>query len=150
MAIKNISKEIKNPELSRELYKTGEIIFSEGRDSMSYDDELCPPFYRWPVPFPFGGPQPDPWRRSFFQEVMLNPQQLPPVNPDIHGNWVFSALQAIMLNPQPLPPVDNWQIGGLLTDLANTISNENVSTVLRDIALKLVMQNNQLAAKDAA
>ncbi len=112
MALKSITKEIKDPNIAKELQWASKSLFNAGVQSMSYDDDdWCPLIPRHH--FDTHGPSPEPWVRIFGGEE-------------------------VMLNPQPLPPKEQAYYGAILTTLADAVSFENFPDVLRNIGTSLM------------
>ena len=130
MVIKSVTKEIKDPNIAIELQLTGKSLFESGAKSMSYDDDdwcptLPPHHFKWPEPQPWlaninsiFGPHPEPWRLIFGGED-------------------------VMLNPQPLPPREQTHYGALLTLLADAVSISEQADVLRNIGYSLMKQSSK-------
>src|SRR5580765_1622304 len=94
LMLKSIASKLKNKDASGQVTKVAKLVFSEGKESMGYDDDgwdKFPPGYRgfhpdW-VKY-IGEPIPSPGK-SFIVEVELNPQPLPPGPPDkYYGAWI--------------------------------------------------------------
>ena len=110
MVIKAIVPEISDVKIAKELQALGKRLFTSGIKSMNYeDDDWCPTRLR-PVPFP----DPIPWMS------------------------VFSGMEDVMLNPQPLPPREQTYYGGLLTILAEAVSQKEIATSLQKIGAALL------------
>jgi hypothetical protein len=124
MIIKNIAREIDDQKVSERLHDIAKPLFDSGTKSMVYEiDDWCPtrpkPIPGWPhhsldLPSQFFSPQPEPWR--------------------------FSSLgDELMLNPQPLPPKEkNSRYGALLTLLAESFSTNDVANDLREMGRYLL------------
>ena len=124
MIIKNIANEIDDPNISERLHIIAKPLFESGKTSMTYEiDDWCPtrpkPQPGWPhhsldIASEIFGPHPEPWRLSSLgEEVMLNPQPLPP-----------KALKS--------------QYGAILTLLAEAITLDNISQDLREMGRGLL------------
>jgi hypothetical protein len=118
--IKSIAQKVTDADTAGELNSAGKSLFQDGLESISYDDEFWP----WPNPKPnyLGeiinfGPSPEPWLLSIGGEE-------------------------VMLNPQPLPPHEQSYYGALLTMLADVVSLEDVSVNLRNIGASLMGQTS--------
>ena len=110
MLIKSIAGNIKDAGISKKLNEIGKGLFNAGSKSMSYDDDdWCP---TRPRPHFGPGPSPDPWIMIFGEEVMLN--------------------------PQPLPPHEKNYYGALVSQLAEAISVKDISSQLRNIGESLM------------
>ena len=108
MVIKSIAKQVNNPTIEKELQWLGKSLFETGIQFMSFDyDDWC----GTRVPHHFG-PHPQPSFLNFGEEVMLN--------------------------PQPLPPHEHVYYGALLTMLADAVSVEKVGDALRNIGASLM------------
>ena len=104
MIVKAIVPEVQDPKIARELQGVGKRLFTAGGKAMNYDDDdWCPTR----PPRPVLGPEPIPWVS------------------------IFSGIEEVMLNPQPLPPREQTYYGGLLTVLAEAVSSKEISTSLR-------------------
>jgi hypothetical protein len=103
MIIKRVSRELKEADTATRLNEIGKNLYASAVNAMSFDDD------DW-----LRGPQPDPWRSIFGEEVMLN--------------------------PQPLPPRESPYYGALLTLLADAVDTDNISDQLREIGA-LLMSN---------
>ncbi|MFC0517773.1 hypothetical protein ACFFGT_26405 [Mucilaginibacter angelicae] len=115
--VKAIAQKVKDPHVAKELNTSGKSLFKAGIQSFDYDDEF------WPLhPKPNYVPLPG---SLFF---------------DMGGDEV-------MLNPQPLPPHEQSYYGALLTMLAETISVENTSETLHDIGMSLMKQTTRVHEK---
>jgi hypothetical protein len=110
MVIKAIVPEINDSKVSKELQAMGKRLFTAGTKSMSYDDDDWCPTRPRPIPFP----DPVPWLS------------------------LFSGIEDVMLNPQPLPPREQTYYGGLLTVLAEAVSQKEISTSLQKIGAALL------------
>lgn len=76
--INDISKEVKDPGIAKELHHVGKHLFNAGKETLDYDDELC----YWPKP-PI---PPRPWHDLLgLEETELNPQPLPPQEQPYYG-----------------------------------------------------------------
>ncbi len=112
MIVKAIIPCVKNPRAARELDGVGKRLFTAGVKGMSYeDDEWCPT-----RPHPKLGPEPIPWS-------------------------IFSKFDEVLLNPQPLPPREQFYYGGLLTVLSETVSSKEIAKSLNRIANTLMETN---------
>jgi hypothetical protein len=107
MIIKSISQEVKDAEMSKKLYRAGKTLFDAGTKSISYEDDV------W-----YFGPQPEPWHQLFGKEE-------------------------VMLNPQPLPPHEPAYYGALLILLSNTVFFENIPEVLHTIGETLMKTSSE-------
>jgi hypothetical protein len=124
MAIKSIAKEIKDPNIAKELQRASKGLFDAGVQSMSYDDDdWCPVIPRHH--FDANGPSSEPWLRIF-------------------GGG------EVMLNPQPLPPKEHVYYGAILTTLADAVSLENFQDVLRNIGTSLMESYSRETNANAA
>jgi hypothetical protein len=76
--INDISSEVKDAGISKELHRVGEHLFNTGKETLEYDDDLC----YWPKsPIP-----PRPWHDLLgLEEAGLNPQPLPPHEQPYYG-----------------------------------------------------------------
>ena len=106
MIIKAIAKKVKDRNIAKELQWAGKTLFEAGAKAMTYEnDDWCATY--WPHYF---GPHPEPWHWRFGEEIMLN--------------------------PQPLPPEDGYY-GALLTVLADAVSLVKMPDILRNIGYSL-------------
>jgi hypothetical protein len=109
MVIKSVAKQVSEPTVQQELQWLGKSLFDSGVSSMSFEfDDWCGTY----VPHRFGPPHPQPGFLNFGEEVMLN--------------------------PQPLPPHEDVYFGALLTVLADAVSLEKVQDALRNIGATLM------------
>ena len=109
MIIKAIVPCVKDPGKSRELENIGKRLFTVGVKGMSYeDDDWCPT-----RPRPKLGPDPIPWS-------------------------IFSEFDEVLLNPQPLPPREQFYYGGILTLLSEAVSSKEISTALNKMGAALM------------
>ena len=100
--IKSMTHEIKDADIVKELQKVGNRLFSAGIKSMSYQD--------------------DDWYAITYKPYFgLSPE-----------SWFFER-QEVMLNPQPLPPREQGYYDALLTTLAKAVSHKEASEVLSNI-----------------
>lgn len=100
---------VKDPAKSRELGSIGKRLFAVGVKGMSYDDDdWCPT-----RPRPQLGPEPIPWS-------------------------IFSEFDEVLLNPQPLPPREQFYYGGLLTLLSETVSSKEIAASLNKMGAALM------------
>lgn len=103
MIVKAIVPEVQDLRVARELQAVGKRLFTAGVKAMNYeDDDWCP----------------------------TRPRPVLPTDP-IPWVSIFSGLEEVMLNPQPLPPREQTYYGGLLTVLAEAVSSKEISTSLR-------------------
>jgi hypothetical protein len=108
MVIKSIAKKINDPNAATELQWVGRSLFETGTQSMSYeDDDWC----GTPYPHRFG---------PHYQSQFLN----------------FG--EEVMLNPQPLPPHEQTYYGALLIMLADAVSAEKPKSILRNIGASIM------------
>jgi hypothetical protein len=115
--IKSIAQKITNVNTAEELNSAGKSLFKSGVESMDYEDDF------WPL-------HPKPWYRD--ELIQFGPSPEP---------WFLNfGGQEVMLNPQPLPPHEQSYYGALLTMLADAVSLENVSENLRNIGASLLKQ----------
>jgi hypothetical protein len=113
MIVKAIVPEITDTKIARELQGLGKKMFTAGTKAMSYeDDDWCP---TWPRPK--FGPDPIPWLS------------------------IFSGMEEVMLNPQPLPPQEQTYYGGLLSVLAEAVSSKEIASALQKTAAALLDMN---------
>ncbi|MDO6433467.1 hypothetical protein Q4E93_22835 [Flavitalea sp. BT771] len=76
--INDISKEVKDAGISKELLRVGKLLFNSGKETLEYEDELC----YWPKP-PI---PPIPWYELLgVEEAGLSPQPLPPHEQPYYG-----------------------------------------------------------------
>lgn len=109
MIVKAIVPCVKDPTRSRELENVGKRLFGVGVKGMSYeDDDWCPT-----RPRPKLGPDPIPWS-------------------------IFSEFDDVLLNPQPLPPKEQFYYGGLLTVLSETVSSKEIAKSMNKIGEALM------------
>lgn len=120
MVIKSIAKEVTDSNVAKELNSVGKSVFDSGVKSLSYDEYFEP----W-------GPHPRP---NYLEDLIkFGPSPEP-------WYWVFTR-EEVMLNPQPLPPHEQSYYGGLLFMLADAVSAENTAEVLRKIGTSLMKQS---------
>ena len=118
MVIKAIVPEINDVRIAKDLQGAGKRLFTTGAKGMSYeDDDWCPT-----RPHPHLGPDPVPWLS------------------------IYSGFDEVMLNPQPLPPKEQTYYGGLLAILAESVSSKEIGAVLQKAAGAL-LENNITRAK---
>jgi hypothetical protein len=110
MIIKAIVPEITDAKMAKELQAMGKRLFTSGTKSMSYDDDDWCPTRPRPIPYP----DPIPWTS------------------------LFSGIEDVMLNPQPLPPREQTYYGGLLSVLAEAVSQKEIATSLQRIGTALL------------
>lgn len=108
MVIKSIAKKVNDSNAVKELQWVGRSLFENGAQSMSYDDD---DWCGTPYPHRFG---------PHYQAEFLN----------------FG--EEVMLNPQPLPPHEHAYYGALLIMLADAVSMERAKDVLRNIGTSLM------------
>lgn len=108
MVIKSISKQVKEPTIEKELQWMGKSLFDTGIQFMNFDDD---DWCGTRVPHHFGSDQ---------QLSFLNFEE------------------EVMLNPQPLPPRVNVYYGALLTMLADAVSVEKIQDALRNVGASLM------------
>jgi hypothetical protein len=130
MVIKSITRQIKDPNIAKELQWVGSNLFEAGAKSMNYDDDdWCPTIPR----HHFETPDPVPWLWKI--RASFEPQPEP---------WRSILGEAeVMLNPQPLPPHELSYFGALLTLLADAVSLEKIPDVLRNIGASLMKQSSE-------
>src|SRR3954464_4851413 len=88
MIVKSISQELKDADLSKELYRAGKTLFDAGMKSISYDDDI------W-----YWTPHPEPGRQIFGEEdTMLNPQPLPPHEQAYYGAHLILLANTIFFD----------------------------------------------------
>lgn len=110
MVIKAIVPEINDVKIAKELQAMGKRLFTTGVKSMSYeDDDWCPTRPR-PVPFP----DPIPWAS------------------------LFGGFEEVLLNPQPLPPRDQTYYGGLLIVLSEAVAQKEIAASLQKMGSALL------------
>jgi hypothetical protein len=108
MVIKSVAKQVNETTIKKELELLGKSLFDTGTQFMSFDnDDWCGT--RLPHHF---SPHQQPSFLNFGEEVMLN--------------------------PQPLPPHEHVYYGALLTMLADAVSVEKVQHALRNIGASLM------------
>jgi len=118
--VKSIAQKITNADTAGELNSAGKNLFKSGVESMDYEDDF------WPI-------HPKPWYRD--ELIQFGPSPEP---------WFLNfGGEEVMLNPQPLPPHEQSYYGALITMLADAVSLENVSGNLRDIGASLMKQTNR-------
>ena len=114
MVVKFVAKDLKDEGLAHELHGVGKQLFEQGVSAMSYeDDDWCGtpwPHHRNPDHL---GPQPEPWS-------------------------VLFGLDDVMLNPQPLPPKEKTYYGALLVALADTIKTSSAAETLRNLGSSMM------------
>ena len=119
MIIKSVTKQIKDTNIAKELQWAGKSLFEAGAKSMSYDDDDF-----WPL-------HPKPWYRD--ELIQFGTQA---------ESWFLNfGRDEVMLNPQPLPPHEQNYYGALLTLLADAVSTEKIPEVLRNIGSSLMKQS---------
>ena len=117
--IKSIAQKVTDEGIAEHLHSAGKTLFKAGIESMDYDDD----FFPWPHPKP-----------NYLDDV-LN------FVPSVEA-WRFSVGgEEIMLNPQPLPPHEQSYYGALLTILAEAVSVKDISENLRNIGNSIMKQN---------
>lgn len=119
MLVKAIARELPDSKSVKELKRVGQTLFENGKKSMSYeDDDWCPTWPKTNIPRIFW-PDPSPW-------------------PWLRG------VDEIMLNPQPLPPREPIYYGALITQLAEVVSIGNTAEILRIIGSSLMKQSSEI------
>ena len=121
MIIKTVAKAIVDPKLSYELDKLGKSLFEQGTTTMSasydYDDWCGTPYpHHWPLPFPF----------FEFEQTAFT-----------------SIADEVMLNPQPLPPHDQRYFGGVLSLVALSVSSKEIGAQLNKISEQLLKEQKR-------
>ena len=113
MVVKSIAKNVKDLDAAKELQWIGKSLFETGAQSMSYeDDDWC----GTPYPHHFG---------PHYQSEFLN----------------FG--EEVMLNPQPLPPHEHAYYGALLVMLADAVSMEKAKGILRNVGTSLMNSSRE-------
>jgi hypothetical protein len=116
--IKSIAQKVTDANASKALHAVGKSLFEAGLKAMDYDDDY------WPV-----HPKP------YYHEELIDFK--------IHSESSFSISvgEEVLLNPQPLPPHEQKYFGAILSVLSETLSLENEVKELRSISSYLMKQS---------
>lgn len=132
MVLKSISEYVPNEKIKRQVDQLGEKVFNHGTANMKYkEEEPCgtPPIFH--VPFKWPWPPPPLSDLSRLMDV-LKPES---------GGWK-NSIDDVMLNPQPLPPKELLKKASEeLKMLSAIITNKDYAVQAAAIAKELDKSN---------
>lgn len=118
MIIKSVANSLTAGSARTELEGAGKKLFDSGVQTMSYDD--------------------DGWCGTPY------PHRFPHIFEPVPVPWIFNlGREELMLNPQPLPPDEKAYYGSILTLLADAVTLEGMPEMLKKIGASMMEKSSR-------